>query len=197
MDQPSFSLNQAPELTSLPSVPLTHVPIATLDRCPQLDPTLRTHLYSIKNLTSLLNKLNNIDNILQTKLNPNDYSDIICLRLHRLLDYAPLLRNPRELSPIDDLVHLSLVVMTTLMPEYGHNQARYDLLATRMRDALRRYTAAAVRNKELFLWAVFVGYATVLPESGRDWLALCIREVCERLDLNAWADVREILCQYA
>jgi hypothetical protein len=135
----------------------------------------------------------------RARLSHLDYSDAVCLRLHRLLDYAPLATHLRpSLSPIDDLVQLTLVaVMTTLMPEYGHNQARYDVLANKLRHGLKRYAEMEGSTCGTLLWALFVGYATVLDESDRPWLVSMAREVVAGLRFRTWMETRTLISTYA
>lgn len=142
------------------------------------------------NFTNLLN--NTCEN---AKLDPFEYSDSVSLRLHRLLDFAPL-GHRRPPDPLDDLVHLTLcAIMTTLMPEYGHNQARYDLLSEHIRRALHNYAAMTRRNDQLFLWALYVGNATVLKPNDDRWLTTLASESFRRSNLKAWSDIRWMLCQ--
>jgi hypothetical protein len=103
-----------------------------------------------------------------------------------------------RLGPLDNLFHLSLVaIMSTLMPEYGHNSARYLLLADELQEALRMYSQVAGRLDEIMLWALFIGYVTILPGSDRAWLLPSAIETCARLGLRSWEDVRGVLCRYA
>ncbi|KAF2833345.1 hypothetical protein CC86DRAFT_451075 [Ophiobolus disseminans] len=157
-----------------------------------LNPTLQSHLTNISSFTSHLNHH-------EAKIDPYNYSDAVCIRLHELLDYAPLNHACRQdLSLLEDMVHLSLMaVMSTLMPEYGANQARYDLLAVQLRHALQGYAGLGSINSELFLWVLFVGYATVLSVSDHAWLMLTAGEVCSRLGVVTWKDVHKILCRFA
>jgi hypothetical protein len=159
-----------------------------------LDPVLQKHFSSITHFAHLLNTA--ADHV---KLSPLDYSDAICLRLHHLLDYAPLATQHRpRMGPLDDLVHLALVaVTTTLMPEYGHNQARYCLLVSKLQSALQRHAEQEEPSWELLLWALFVGYATVLDESHKTWLVPLARKVGTSLHLDTWMDVRKLLSTFA
>jgi hypothetical protein len=96
---------------------------------------------------------------------------------------------------MEDLVHLSLVdIMATLVPEYGHNQARYNFLSNLLRHALQRYADIPERDDEVLLWAVFVGYATVLNDSDIQGLTLL---VFERMVLRKWNEICLMLCRYA
>lgn len=102
------------------------------------------------------------------------------------------------LKPLDNLFHLSLVaVMSTLMPEYGRNTARYLLLANELQGALRTYAQVAQRNDEIILWALFIGYITVLPGSDHVWVLPLAIETCAELGLRSWEDVRGVLSRYA
>ncbi|KAF2690952.1 hypothetical protein K458DRAFT_326926 [Lentithecium fluviatile CBS 122367] len=192
----SFGLNDLPTASvALPSckgpqiLQLIHT---TVDRYHGLSSDVLDHLLDITNFTKLLNNARK-----DTKLNPLDYAESVFLRLHRLLPFAPL--GPwRPIDPLDNLVHLSLLaIMTTLMPEYGHNQARYNLLCIHLQRALHSYAAATVQNKRLLLWALFVGRATILKDSDQRWLAERVGEVCVDLNLLNWVDACESLCEYA
>jgi hypothetical protein len=130
-------------------------------------------------------------------LEPMDYSNTVCIRLHRLLHFAPL-GQQRPIDPLDDMVHLCLVaIMTTLMPEYGHNQAKHNLLSELLRRALQRYAGVPGRNEELLLWAIFVAHATVLDDSDTDWMTLLVHKACELLVLREWTELRLVFCQHA
>jgi hypothetical protein len=186
-DRPAFDMEDVPYLNDLTSSLVAGMGSATFQL--PIDPVLQTLLVSISSLTHYLNTTH-------IKLDPLDYSDAVCLHLHRLLDYAPL--NSLPTSPLNDLVHSTLVtIMTTLMPEYGHNQARYDLLATRLQDALQP-TLKGYVECEVLLWAVFVGYATILRNNkDEEKLASLGIELCMRLNVYDWTDVLKLLCRYA
>jgi hypothetical protein len=139
-----------------------------------------------------------LDRIQQsTRLDPLDYTESVLLRMHRLLHYAPL-EHRRLIDPLDNLVHMSLIAtMTTLMPEYNaHSKYNYNLLAIRFRSALQTYAATTERNNGIFLWALFVGFASILDHSVHGCLASMVGELCVLLGLHSWADVRFILNQY-
>jgi hypothetical protein len=158
-----------------------------------IDPVLLAHFESVGYLTDRLNT----DSV---KVNPLDYSDAISLRLHRLLVYAPVSPDHRsDLAPLDSLVHLTLVaIMTTLMPEYGHNQARYELLGGQMRNALQVYAKEKDKNCEIVLWALFVGYATVISVGRNEaWLVAVAADMCGQLNLHDWRCVGGVLHRYA
>jgi hypothetical protein len=158
-----------------------------------LDPVLRAHCESITYFTEHLNTN-------AAKLDPLDYSDAVCMRLHRLLTYVPLGKDrDRRLSPLDNLVHLTLVtIMTTLMPEYGCNQARYELLGDQLLYAFHVYTATRDINYEALLWALFVGYTTILNGyEDEAWLVALAADVCVQLDLHDWSSIHRVLRGYA
>jgi hypothetical protein len=159
---------------------------------PGLSPPLLDLWMDIVQLTRALN-----DTCTTNKLEPMDYSDTVCIRLHRLLHFAPL-GQQRPIDPLDDMVHLCLVaIMTTLMPEYGHNQAKHNLLSELLRRALQRYAGVPGRNEELLLWAIFVAHATVLDDSDTDWMTLLVHKACELLVLREWTELRLVFCQHA
>ncbi|KAF1946938.1 hypothetical protein EJ02DRAFT_430485 [Clathrospora elynae] len=156
-----------------------------------ISPLILDLLLDIASFTKSLN-----DTREDTKLDPMDYADAVAVRLHRLLHFAPL-GHQRTLDPLNNLVHLSLVaIMTTLMPEYGHNQTKYDLLSSLLRRAIQNYAATLERNNAVFLWALFVGNATVLDDSESSWLTPLVAETCTCSNLHAWVDVRWMLRQY-
>lgn len=156
-----------------------------------VNPELLTLWLDIVDFSKLLNSTCE-----KTKMDPMDYSESVFLRFQPLVDFAPL-RHERPAAALDNLVHLTLcAIMTTLMPEYGRNQSRYDLLAERLLSALQCYATATARKDGLFLWALFVGLVTVLNYDDHDWVAVLAGELCSRLELHAWVDVHDILCQH-
>lgn len=155
-----------------------------------IDATLRAQLTSISSFTHHLNTTH-------TKLDPHDYSDAVCSRLHHLLHYTPLKSN--IIGPLDNLVYGTLLsIMTTLLPEYGHRQAQYDVLAGRLRDALRNYAAIRTKtNGEVLLWAVFVEYVTVLgSQKDEEWLVSLGSQSCQQLGIHDRIGTHTILCRY-
>ena len=166
--------------------------LRSLDLYRGVSPEVLDLLLDIANLTQLFNNTRE-----EAKQDPLDYSELVLLHLHRLLDFAPL-GHQGSVNPLDDIVHLSLVaIMTTLLPEYGHNQARYDLLSSRLRCALQSYATTTRYNDQLLLWALFVGHATVLDDSDYRWLAPLVGEISVHSNLHSWADVRAMLCERA
>jgi hypothetical protein len=158
-----------------------------------VDPVLRAHFESVGYFVEYLN--NNAATI-----DPLDYSDAVCMRLHRLLAYASL--SPEHRSPLaslDNIVHLTLVaIMTTLMPEYGHHQARYKLLGDQLLGAFRMYAARRVVNREVLLWSLFVGYTTILHgDKDEVWLVELAADMCVQLDLHDWSSIHRVLRRYA
>lgn len=157
-----------------------------------ISPEVINLLLDITDFTQLLNTTQQ-----GAKLDPMDYAECVIGRLHRLLHFAPV-AHQRLMDPLDNLVHVALVAtMTTLMPEYGRNMARYDLLANHFRGALWTYAATPERNASILLWALFVGFVTVLGDDDHTWLASLVGKVCVYLDLHSWLDVSSILCRYA
>jgi hypothetical protein len=188
---PIYSLQDLPVGLDIMPSSATRAAQAALKRScwyPGISASLLDLLLDIMQITRALN-----DTSATNKLEPMDYSDAVCVRLSRLLHLAPL-RHQRPSDPMEDLVHLCLVaIMTTLMPEYGYNQARYDLLSNLLWHAVQRYADIPLRNDEVLLWAVFVGCATVMREGMQE----LILETCGRLGLREWVDVRRMLCRYA
>ncbi|KAH7414238.1 hypothetical protein DE146DRAFT_24756 [Phaeosphaeria sp. MPI-PUGE-AT-0046c] len=161
-----------------------------------IDPVLLKHLSSINHFTNLLNATTD-----KTKLEPFDYSDAVCFILHQLITYAPL--NPlhrHHIPPLDNLIHWALLaVMTTLLPEYGHNQARYDFLANQLRGALQAMHAPeTTEEQEVLLWALFVAYATILDNAEDEtMLTKMAVEAFKTLKLHEWDDLKTALCRFA
>lgn len=97
------------------------------------------------------------------------------------------------------MLHLTLVaVMTTLMPEYGQNQAQYSLLTDHVRTALAAYAKmfSEMSDARTLLWALYAGYVTVLKETDEGWIVPLVREMCERLGMSEWDDVRNVLYEF-
>lgn len=167
------------------------LPTCTVD----VDPTLLQLLTSIIDFTNFLNSTTD-----KTKLDPLDYSDAVCFLLHRLLAYAPISPLHRHHLPqLDNLIHLTLVtVMTTLLPEYGHNQARYDLLTNQLRETLQTMRAPeTAKEQAVLLWAVFVAYVTILDDMEDEaMLNRMAVENSETLKLHYWDDLKRLLCSF-
>ncbi|OAK98702.1 hypothetical protein IQ06DRAFT_378573 [Phaeosphaeriaceae sp. SRC1lsM3a] len=167
------------------------LPTCTVD----VDPTLLQLLTSINDFTNFLNSTTD-----KTKLDPLDYSDAVCFLLHRLLAYAPISPLHRHHLPqLDNLIHLTLVtVMTTLLPEYGHNQARYDLLTNQLRETLQTMRAPeTAKEQAVLLWAVFVAYVTILDDMEDEaMLNRMAVENSETLKLHYWDDLKRLLCSF-
>lgn len=157
---------------------------------------LMRHLHRVK---GFVEKLDDIAAGKRHRMDPLDYSDEVCVRLHGLLDYAPLGTEHRvHLGPLEDMVHLTLVaIMTTLMPEYGYGQARYDLLAGQLRKAIRKYSAVENRIQDVLLWAVFVGYATVMKGADEATLQFLSSECGGKSISQHWWGIRSKMCHYA
>lgn len=189
-----FSLNDVPSSTILHYFPDSQRDSSLImgnGVTHEICPMLYDILLNITSLTTLLNKTSK-----HNKLNPMDYSEAVFFCLHRLLDFNPL-GCLRCLDRLDDLLYLSLVaVMTTLLPEYGHKQARYDLLTNQLRCALRTYAAQSRHDHELFLWALSVGYVTVLEDKDHIWVIPLLGELCVHLNLHHCAEVEAIICQF-
>jgi hypothetical protein len=154
----------------------------------QADPRLQKLFSDVQIFTMRLNDVSPT-----TKLDAHDYSDAVCVRLHHLLHFSPL-GSIRPVAPLDNLVHLALVaIMTTLMPEYFHNQARYNLLSNLLRRALQSHEG----DDEIILWALFVGFSTVLNnEVDARWIKVLALDASVRLGLGDWGDVSCVLRKY-
>ncbi|KAF2029430.1 hypothetical protein EK21DRAFT_67800 [Setomelanomma holmii] len=192
---PSFSLDEVSAVSITNTRPKPS-PKPSFQTIPYLSPPLHSHFTAIQNLTYTLNTISTpFPSFHQPKkIDYLDYSDLISAHLHHLLAYAPLSPTHRQTAPLDDLVHLVLVaIMTTLMPEYGKGQSRYDLLAGMLRDAMKRM--ALGKSDEVMMWACFVGWATVLDEvDDEGWMVALARNVCERMDVESWEEVKRVLC---
>ncbi len=131
------------------------------------------------------------------KLDPLDYSESVVSFLYNLLRFAPL-GGPRPNNPLENLVHLTLLAfMTTLLPEYGHNHSMRNLLASHLRLAHDDFPNTDGRNREITLWALFISRVSVLGRGEDRWLLPSLAETCRRLNLHAWPDVCQILCEFA
>ncbi|KAH7085872.1 hypothetical protein BKA63DRAFT_598470 [Paraphoma chrysanthemicola] len=202
---PVFNLDEVPD-TSI-TIQLGHHCSSSPPQIPNFIPTLEYtlchHYTSVHALTHRLNSISTPPSPTQSpKISPLDYSDLISHQLHRLLSYAPLNPSHRPINALDDLVHLVLVaIMTTLMPEYGHLQARYDLLAGLLRDSIRRLGMGieGLGYEGVLLWAIFVGKVTVLHRE-KDENEVCMLELTRKLRLRlkfvTWEETERMLCGY-
>jgi hypothetical protein len=135
----------------------------------------------------------------RTKLDPLSYTETIVSLLYRLIEVAPL-RQPRPLlgGLYDDVTHLAMLAfMTTLLPEYGHNDSSYLLLSDSLESAIQNlhFTSAETQDSgsSLLLWALYIGGVSVLKRKDHRWLIL---DTCERLDLHDWPAVLRQLCGF-
>jgi hypothetical protein len=136
--------------------------------------------------------LNNLTQ--KERLEPVDYSDLVSLQVHRLLDFASLTAHN---NPFDKLVHVTLIaVMATLMPEYASQRQRYGLLANQLISALSNYAFMVERNQELFLWALLAAGVTVMDEAQVTRLHPALRDACDTLSIGTWEDITSILRRF-
>jgi hypothetical protein len=117
----------------------------------------------------------------QTKLDPLSYTEAIVSLLYRLIEVAPLGQPQPLLGGLyDDVTHLAMLAfMTTLLPEYGHNNSSYLLLS----DSLE----SAIQNLHV------IGGVSVLKRKNHRWLIL---DTCERLGLHDWPVALRQLCGF-
>jgi hypothetical protein len=157
---------------------------------------LSTIMLSIVSFTSLLNVGKREG---RTMLDPLSYTETIVSLLYRLIEVAPL-RQPRPLlgGLYDDVTHLAMLAfMTTLLPDYAHNDSSYLLLSDRLESAIQDLHVTPAETQEcvfsLLLWTLFIGGVSVLKRKDHQWLIL---DTCERLGLHDWPAVLRQLCDF-
>jgi hypothetical protein len=135
----------------------------------------------------------------QTKLDPLSYTEAIVSLLYRLIEVAPLGQPQPLLGGLyDDVTHLAMLAfMTTLLPEYGHNNSSYLLLSDSLESAIQNLHVTSAETKDsgssLLLWTLFIGGVSVLKRKNHRWLIL---DTCERLGLHDWPVALRQLCGF-
>jgi hypothetical protein len=135
----------------------------------------------------------------RTKLDPLSYTEMIVSLLYRLIKVAPLGQLRPMLGELyDDMTHLAMLAfMTTLLPEYGHNDSSYLLLSNRLESAIQglrvTYADTQAGGSSQLLWTLFIGGVSVLKRKDHRWLIL---DTCERLGLHDWPAVLRQLCDF-
>ncbi|KAJ4301407.1 hypothetical protein N0V90_003499 [Kalmusia sp. IMI 367209] len=149
----------------------------------------------LSDVTVFVNTLNTIDKM--SRLDPLDFSEQAFSLIHRLINFAPL-QGQRPTNQIEDLLQLVLLAtMTTALPNYTADQVRYDLLAKQVRRAIQQYVATTNEDRNLLLWALFIGRISILHDDDDTWIMPSIREICKNLNVTAWPQVQKVLRQYS
>lgn len=153
-----------------------------------LQPALLDIFEGIQHFASLLNRVYEKD-----KIDPIRYSQHAQHLIYRLLQFAPLSESER-LCGSQGLLHLTLVAFTaTLLPEYGRQHARYDLLSEKIRSRLRSFTILNPWDMDLRLWILFIVGISVIEASEDDWLLPLVQTTCRELGIRTWNKVQEKL----
>jgi hypothetical protein len=160
------------------------------DHFREVNPALLDPMSEIVNFTKILNNITE-----EHKLDPLNFSGTLVSLFHRLILFAPLI-NQRLSDPFEDLLHLALLAfLTTLLPEYGQDHYKYDLLSHRLRRAISMFVPTTDRHAEIMVWTLFVAGISVMRASHDQWLLQLVAVYCQQLNLRTWLDVRQILCK--
>jgi hypothetical protein len=128
------------------------------------------------------------------KLDPSDFEDALISLVYRFLFFRPLGWEAME-DHIGNAYHLgAITILWSVLFESGKLHRRpYDLLASRLRDAVDRLSKVETDEQEMLLWMLFVGGTSVLGPRDRSWLHGRIKCCLAMLDLQDWQATRKAL----
>lgn len=148
----------------------------------------------LSDVTTFTDTLNTIDEA--SRLDPLDFSEQAFSNIHRLIVFAPL-RGSRDLKATEDLLQLALLaLMTTALPTYTEDVARYELVSPELKRAIQRYSTSQEAHPKLLLWAVFAGRVSILQDSDDEWVVPLVRKTAEDVQIRSWTQLRQILKTY-
>lgn len=155
------------------------------------DAELISSLSEVSNFTNLLNEIEEL-----SKLDPLDFSEQTFSLIHRLIEYASL-SGPRPSFPLNDLLQLTLLaVMTTALPNYTGEVVRYKTVAQNLKRAILQYAVASDKDRELVMWAAFVGRVSILDDDQDAWITSMVSKTSHEAQIHTWPQVRRILSGY-
>ena len=132
----------------------------------------------------------------QRKLDGYEFQEAVLLLCYQLVHFCPI-DEPSVTNDLDRLCQLTLIAfITTLLLEYGHNPARYNLLSGNLATTMMQ-TAISGTNASFMLWCIFVGGITVFHRDDDEWMRPLLSRICQQLELSSWAEVRDVLMSFA
>lgn len=158
-----------------------------------LSPDLQEILSDIMTLT------HHLDNHAPTTLNVYAFQEAIIQVSYRLIHISPL-SGPRPTHSLQDMLHLALTAFTTtLFLGFGPAHLKAPLLPALLRESAQRYQPVDTESRlirELFLWVLLLGRASVFTDLDGTWLVPMVREIAFSLRLRTWEDVRCVLSNF-
>jgi hypothetical protein len=121
------------------------------------------------------------------KFEPFAYQDILISGCYRLLNRYPLAGDRPETSN-DNALYLGLLALVTTML-FQHGRAlrlTYDLLAEKLRGAIRDTSTNGPMEETTLLWLLFIGGISVFGPNDRSWLLLQIKKCLFALKISSW-----------
>jgi hypothetical protein len=106
--------------------------------------------------------------------------------IHRLLVAIPL-NSCDDLARLDKMLYLGqLVLLVTLLNDYGSHHSRYDMLASLLRATIRHFIPLTASEEVFFLCvSLFAGISILQPDDD-DWLLPSVETRCRSLGLETW-----------
>lgn len=143
----------------------------------------------------LLSTLLNINP--EARLDPHAFQELVISICYRLLHRSPLAA-AETLNGYDSAVQMGLLaLMTTVLFQYGHpKRLSYDLLAAKLRAAIKSAADCKTTDSVWLLWLLFVSGTTVLRTTDDHWLFPLIKQSLCSLQLDRWQDVRAELQKF-
>lgn len=106
--------------------------------------------------------------------------------IHRLLKTIPL-RSCGDLARLDSMLYLGLLaLMTTLLNDYGSHRNQYDMLASKLRIAIRYFVPLTEWEEALVLWVSLLAGISILQLNDDGWLLPSLKTRCLSLGLETW-----------
>jgi hypothetical protein len=126
------------------------------------------------------------------KLDPYAYQEILIVVCYQLLHRNPLLREGFK-DVNENACYLGLLALVTkLLFQYGQSRRfPYNLLAERLRHAIKSSLSNKLVEETTCLWLLFVAGISVFGDT--DWMSLMpqIRTLLSGLNMDAWENARK------
>ena len=151
------------------------------------DPVLRDVLIDLLSISHFFN-----DSRVFVKLDPYAYQEILIVVCYQLLHRNPLLRAGFG-DVNENACYLGLLaIVTKLLFQHGRSQRfPYNLLAERLRHAIKSSLSHKLVEETTCLWVLFVAGISVFGDT--DWMGLIpdIRTLLSRLNIDSWENARD------
>lgn len=154
---------------------------------------LQNHVIDI---TSLAWLVNDAAAGRRPKLNPKAFHDTLLLLGYHIVNFSPL-GGPRPTNYLENAIHLGLTMfITTFLQGLDYKMADGPLLYKLAFSAAQERYIDNKEEKELLLWILFIGAASVFKEPDNTWLIPKTRLILDFLCLDTWDDVYRTLVKF-